>query len=483
MVDSTKNTVRNALKWSFAAEMAAKLMLPISNMVLARLLTPEMFGVVATITMITSFADIFTDAGFQKYIVQHEFTDDNEKYTSTNVAFWTNLILSVFIWGIIVVFRHPLAEIVGNKGLGNVIALSSVTIPMTAFTSLQMALFKRDLNFKKLFYARSIGVCVPIVINIPLAIILRDYKAILIGTVIKNFIDIIVLMWGSKWKPSFCYKFSLLKEMLSFSVWSLIESIIAWLTSYIGIFIVGTLFSQYHVGLYKTSMITVNQIISLVTAATNPVLFSTISRLQNDSEMFCKTFFKFQRMAAVIIVPMGVGIFLYRDLVTEIMLGKNWIEASEFLGLWGLVSSVMVVWAHYSIEIFRAKGKPKVSVIAYLLQLLVLLPALYFSAEIGFRAFYISRTMVRVAFIIITLMLCGIFTEVSPIKMVTNVLPHIVSSVAMALVALVLQQIGQSTLWQFLSIALCAVVYFAVLFCFPKIRKEIFETEFARKIL
>ena len=68
--------VSSASKWSLATQLLSKLMGPITNMFLARLLAPEAFGMVATITMITSFSDIFTDAGFQKYLVQQEFCCD-----------------------------------------------------------------------------------------------------------------------------------------------------------------------------------------------------------------------------------------------------------------------------------------------------------------------------------------------------------------------------------------------------------------------
>ena len=59
----------NATKWSSMAEVASKLISPIVNMVLARLLTPSAFGIVATVTMIITFAEIFQDAGFQKYLI------------------------------------------------------------------------------------------------------------------------------------------------------------------------------------------------------------------------------------------------------------------------------------------------------------------------------------------------------------------------------------------------------------------------------
>ena len=78
--NNLKNKVVNATKWSTITEIAAKLISPVTNMILARILAPEAFGVVATVTMIISFADMFTDSGFQKYLVQHEFKDENEKY-------------------------------------------------------------------------------------------------------------------------------------------------------------------------------------------------------------------------------------------------------------------------------------------------------------------------------------------------------------------------------------------------------------------
>ena len=62
-----------ATKWSTITEIAVRCVIPITNIILARVLTPEAFGVIATVTMITSFADIFTDAGFQKYLIQHDF--------------------------------------------------------------------------------------------------------------------------------------------------------------------------------------------------------------------------------------------------------------------------------------------------------------------------------------------------------------------------------------------------------------------------
>ena len=79
--------IASATKWSSITEIIAKVIVPLTNIILARILAPEAFGVIATITMIISFVDVFTDAGFQKYLVQREFINEEEKYTNANVAF------------------------------------------------------------------------------------------------------------------------------------------------------------------------------------------------------------------------------------------------------------------------------------------------------------------------------------------------------------------------------------------------------------
>ena len=126
--------VASSTKWTFITEVMAKLVNPISNMILARLLAPEAFGVLATVLMILSFADMLADAGFQKYIIQKEFKDDLEREQSTLVAIWSNIALGFVLWIGVFVFQDKLASLVGNPGLGNVLAMAGIAIPLTSIS-------------------------------------------------------------------------------------------------------------------------------------------------------------------------------------------------------------------------------------------------------------------------------------------------------------------------------------------------------------
>ena len=469
MANETLNSkVVSATKWSGITEIIAKLVAPITTMVLARLLTPDAFGVLVTAQMVISFAEIFTDAGFQKYIVQHEFCDDEDKYKSTTVAFWANLIMSLVIWAGISIFANPIATLVGCKGNGIVIAVSCICIPLAAFSSIQMALFRRDLDFKTLFWVRIIGILIPIVVTVPLAFATRSYWSLIIGMVALNCSNALILTIKSKWKPRWFFSVQRFKEMFSFTMWSMLEAISIWLTSYIDIFIVGTMLSQYYLGLYRTSMSTVAQATSIITAATTPVLFASLSRLQSNRTEFNAMFFKFQKIVGVLVIPIGVGIFLFSDLITEILLGDQWVEASSFIGMWGLTSAVTIVLAHYASEVYRSIGKPKLSVLAQWLHIIVLWPVILLFVNEGFNTLCIARSLVRLEFVVVQLVLLGIVVKMNVMKMVVNIIPSVLA--AMSMFVILLMPKADNVLIEILYIFICVCIYFAVIMLFPEER-------------
>ena len=459
--------VAKATKWSGITETCRRLIGPVSSMVLARLLTPEAFGVVTTMALVISFADLFTDAGFQKYLIQHEFKDETDLVQSTNVAFWSNFIMSMVFWGVIAIFSEPLATLVGSPGLGHVMIVASVAIPITAFSSIQMALYKRNLDFKTLFKVRIVGIVIPFIVTIPLAFLLRSYWALILGSITQKVINAILLTYYSKWKPSFFYSFEKLREMLSFTIWTLIESISIWLTNYVDVFIVGSMLSQYYLGLYKTSIVTVGHIIGIITATTTPILFSSLSRLQNDDDNFCRFFLKFQKNVGLFVIPLSIGIFLFSDLVTIVLLGDQWMEASGFIGLWGLTSGFVCLFCHYSSEVYRAKGRPLLSALSQWLHIIILWPALLWAVQHGFHTLYVTCSLVRVIAIFVSVFITWLLIRISLFSMIRNLLPAIIASFVMLIAGIFMLQLSQAILWKWIAVIVCIVVYFCIIWLFP----------------
>jgi len=463
-----KNKIGNAAKWSSVTEILTKLITPVTNMILARLLAPEAFGVVATVSMIISFVDMFTDAGFQKYLVQHEFANEKAKAESTNVAFLTNLAVSFFLWFVIIIFRDPLAVIVGNHGLGNVIAIACIQLPLTSFSSIQMALYKRDFNFKTLFIARMIYAFVPLFVTTPLALLGLNYWALIIGSICGQASNAIILTIKSKWKPSLFYSFSLLGEMFSFSMWTLLESISVWLTNWIDVFIIGNSFTDYHLGLYKNSLNMVNSLMAVITASIIPVLFSSLSRLQNNETAYKRMYYTAQRYTAYLVFPMGLGLFLFSDLGTDIMFGNKWVEASDIVGIMALLAVFKIVFSNFNGEVYRSKGKPKLSFLSQVIYLCFLVPACLISIRYGFWSFVYTRTLFRLLNVLIGFIFMKVFMNFSIKEMAMNVYKPAIGSLLMGVLAIALKNVSGSTMWSFLSIFICVIFYGGIMLVISK---------------
>ena len=463
MSSNFNSKVLHATKWSSITEIIAKLFSPISTIILARLLAPDAFGAIATITVVIAFAELFTDAGFQKYLVQYNFDTEENLILNTNVAFLTNLVLSFLLSGIIIVFRDWIAAELGNVNLGAAIGITSVCIPLGAISSIQMALFKRDFNFKTLFPVRLVSLVVPLLVTIPFAIVLKNYWALIVGTIALKLVNAIYLTLKSKWKPRLFYSFKLLKQMLSFTSWTLVEYVSIWLSSYAGILIVGRKLDDHYLGLYQTSITTVNQILTIASMSIIPVLFSTLSRLQSNETEFKKMFLFFQSAVSLIVIPLGVGIFAYREFVTLLLLGHQWHEANGFIGLLGLFYAFTIVYSHLCSEVYRAKGKPIISLLIQLVFLLFFIPSIAIAVNYGFKALYITHSVSNLVMIIGSSVLMFFFFRISLVNMLRGTAVKIIAAILMLFLALLLRQVSTSYYWNTVSIVACILFYFGVL--------------------
>ena len=474
-MNSLESKVVTATKWSALTEIASKLISPIAGMILARLLTPEAYGTVATTTIIISFAEMLTDAGFQRYLIQHDFDNDEDKYKCADTAFWLNLTLGVVAWLVIVLFRHPIAQLVGSPELGNAIAIACSIIPITAFSSIQAGFYKRDLNFKPLFKARMIVIAIPFCITIPLALWLRNYWALIAGSIAHKIVYAFVLTINSKWKPSLRFSFLKTKEMTSFWLWTSAGRIITYMTNYIDLFLISNKFDQHLLGIYRTSMQTSTHIIALISSIVVPVLLPTYSKTQNDFKKLRNIILNVQKHLGILLLPIGLGIFLYSDLITNILLGGQWHEAAPIIGIWGLMHAFTLLLSRNYTNAFIAIGKPKIPVIVQAIYAAILIPAIILSADISFNCVYITRSFMRIWHIALNMLFIFITIRLSIFKTLRNLIPEFIGCLVFFIISTLLSLISESPYWQLISIIICAITYFSIIFLFKKEKIIIYQ--------
>lgn len=467
------NAVAAAAKWSIIAQLASKLIAPITTMVLARLLTPSAFGIVATATMVTSLGEMISDAGFQKYIVQRKFVDSENRFQYANVAFWANLAVAVMLVILIWVFRSQIAAFVGNPGSGSVIAVASLSLPVASLTGVQTALYQRDLDFRTLFGSRVGSSFVVFATSIALAISGFGYWSMVVGNLSGSIFLAIWLTSHSVWRPSAWFSFCQLREMLSYGLWVLAESILVWLNTWAGTFVLGIMMDSWSVGLYKTSVSVSSSVVGIFTAALLPIVFSSLSRLQDDDAAFAKVFYRMQRYLGICLIPLALGVFVYRDLFTSVLLGGQWMETALFLGLWTLASCIVIVFGYMCSEAYRAKGKPHYCVLVQALYLPPFLLGLYISASMGYAFLSICLPCVRLLLVVINLSVMKLTLGLSPLRMLLTTRVTYVQSVVAMLPGFVVGFYIDSPLAMLCMASISVLLYFGLVFAYRGTRVDL----------
>ena len=456
-----------AAKWSLITEVLAKLITPITNIILAHILAPTAFGILATIMMVISFAEMLADAGFQKFLVQYEFENEEDKQRSVSVAFISNIVLASLLWFSIIIWRDDLASLVGNEGLGIPLAVMGGMLPLSAFSSIQMAMYRRSFNFKFLLSIRMITIITPLFVSIPMALLGFDYWSLIAGLLVAQLFTAIALcVRQKKFRPIY-FSYRVFRNMFSFSAWSLAEAFSIWLTAWVDTFIISHFLNAYYLGVYKMPTAIVTTVMAIATSSMAPVLFAALSRHQHNQEEFEKTFLTFQRYMALFLVPLGVGMFVYQDFIVQILLGPQWQLAGIVLGSWALSSSLVTAISYLISEAFRAKGMPNISFLAQMLHLIVLIPVIYICVQYDFTTFVYARSIVRVQMIAVLLILLSIYVDMNAWRVIRNIKSYIIASLIVGIGSYLLLHVYNSMIWTIFCICISLISYLVVLYMFP----------------
>lgn len=458
--------VARAAKWSVFSEILAKVISPITTITLARLLSQEVFGIVASLTAITSMADLLADAGFNAYIVQHQFESEKEKKATYNICFWTNIIIASTLFLIIILNRDFFSRLVGAEGYGNVLIVASFVIPLVSVSSIEMAIMKKELNFKSLGIIKIISKIIPFIITIPLALFGFDYWSLVIGSLAGELVGMLLCLYFGGFIPSFTYQTGFFRRIFSFSSWAYLESILEWLIANISVLVLATLYGMAALGVFKVAVNLVTQITSSVYALYANVYKSAIAKEQFEPERFKKMFLTFQKFASIFSLPLGVGVFLYRDLATRLLLGDGWNEASIIIGLYCLTCTMSISFGNFYSDAIRAKGFPKLLVIVDVVYLCLILALLGSAKLIEFGAFCVFFSLLKLVQPLLQVMLGRRICAVGVREVLKNSMPQIGGVMLMLLGYFVLELTTITNLCPIVSIAICTVIYLVTLYVF-----------------
>ncbi len=417
----------DSLKWSVLMEVISRVAHPIIFIVLARLLTPADFGVVATAMIAISFSQMFWDAGLSKALIQTRLAPEDVAH----VVFWTNVFLGLLIYLLLFLSAPAITLFFKSTASGPVLRVLGIQIVIASLSSVQQALFIRDLNFRGLFWIKLLTAFIPGMFSIPLALSGYGVWALVAGSLAGQALNLYLLWNKSRWRPQIRYDTALARSLFGFGFWAVLESFGAWLNVWGDNLIVGRFLGVHDLGVYRTGSMLVGVIFGLVLNPFVPMLYPTFCRLQDDLQALKKTFHGVTRVVIALVLPMGVGLSLVGSEIALLLFGEKWHGLGFVLCVFGLTYSISWLTS-INPEIYRAMGKPNVSTVVLYAHISYYLPCFYFASQYGLETFVITRLTVTIVSVPIQTYFCVRMLGVSPFYLWHEGKPFIISTTIMA---------------------------------------------------
>ncbi|MBA4375976.1 MAG: hypothetical protein C0401_07370 [Anaerolinea sp.] len=417
----------HSIKWSALIELLSYISQPVVQLILARLLLPEDFGLVGIAVIVINFSQIFWDAGLAKALIQ-----TNEPINkAANVVFWVNSVLGVVIYGLLFIGAPWIAEFYNSPASMPILRVMGIQAVLYSFISVQQALMMRGLSFRQLFWIRLGVAFIPALFSIPLALIGYRAWALVAGTLAGSSVNLVLFWVSSPWRPSMDFDWQLAGRLFRFGFWVIGESLIAWFMIYGDNLIVGKFLGVRDLGIYQLGWTVTGVIFGLALNPFLSVLYPTFSRLQGDIQAIRQTFVKVNRVIISISLPVGVGLFLIGGEM-ENLFGAMWAGLGFVISIIGLMKGGIAWLVGVNSEIYRAMGRPDVNAKLGFLFALFYLPAFLIGVQYGLRIFTVTRLVVALIALPIHIYMCARLLRVSRLYLWEQGRPMILATIVMA---------------------------------------------------
>ena len=338
--------------FKFAERVGAQGINFIISIILARILMPEEYGVVALVTVFITICDVFVTYGFGNSLIVNKESDQLDFST----CFFFGAALSLAVYGLIFLTAPALAAFYNNELLTPVIRVMGVRVILAALNSVQHAYVSKHLMFKKFFYATLIGTVISGVVAAIMAYAGYGVWALVEQYLGNVFLDTVCLWIIVGWRPSFMFSFQRLKKIYQYGWKILVTGLVDTGYQQFRSLVIGKKYSSADLAYYNKGLmfpIFTNQ---LIEPTVNTVLFPALSQ-SNESEAQMKDITrKVVRVATYLLAPVMVGLAVVAEPLVVVILTEKWLPCVIFLRI-GCIAYFVRPLMYVGESVIKASGR------------------------------------------------------------------------------------------------------------------------------
>lgn len=435
--------MKNALLWKLLERFGVQGIQFILQIILARILAPDLYGVLSLMIIFTTLANVFIQNGFNTALIQNKDVTE-EDYSS---VFWVTVLIATVLYTVLFLAAPAIAAFYEIPDLVVPFRVLCLMLFPGALNSIQLAKVSREMDFKKVFYSNIGGIVISGIAGIVVAYLGGGLWALVVQTLTNTFAACVVMCITVKWKLCFVCNFTRVKVLFSYGWKLLVSSLLDALYQDIRSLVIGKKYNADMLGYYNRGKQFPQFLINAINGAVQSVLLPAMSAEQDEKAKVKKLMRSSVTLSSYVIFPMMAGLAGVAEPLVEVLLTEKWLPCVPFMQIYCF--SLAFYPVHTSnLQAINAMGRSdiflKLEVIKKGVGIISLMIAL---------AWFDSPIAIALTGAVTTLISCFInaspnkkLIDYSYLEQMKDILPSFLISVAMCAVVLLVGQLAMNPL-------------------------------------
>ncbi len=350
--NSLKNKVIGGLAWKFAERFSNQLVSFVVSVLLARLLTPNEYGLIALMNVFILIANVLVVGGLNTSLIQKKNADDLDFST----VFYCTLILSIIVYALIFIMAPFMAKYYSMPELTLLMRIFSLSLFILSYHSIQNAYVSRHMMFKCNFYATFVGALISGIVGIIMAYAGYGVWALVVQCLLSNILNAVVLSVIVDWRPKLMFSWNRAKDLIGYGSKILGSSLVNTIYKEIRQLLIGLYYAPVDLALYNRGSQLPNIVTTNLDNSLRSVLFPAMANCNDDigkvKQMLRKSIMNTSYITYFVLTLMAVA----SEPLIRVLLTDKWIGCVPYMQIL-CVSYMLMTVSITNIQALKAIGK------------------------------------------------------------------------------------------------------------------------------
>ena len=402
------------------------------SIVLARLLSPSDYGVIAMLWVFIAVADQFINSGFANALVRKASCDSSDYST----AFWFNMTVSLICYGFLFVCAPAIARFYQMDILSPVIRVYGLTLPLGALTLVQSAIMRRNLQAER---SAVIMLCCTIISGATgIWLALRGYGVwALVYQQIANSVIATILLWSTgKWVPKMQFSRQSMRYLWGFGSKMLVTGIISSLYANIYSIVIGKKYDSTSLGIFNRGQKFARIFPDIAESVLVKNSLPLMSQVQDNTDRMIHVYREFIKLAYFITIPGVVIIGMLAEPIVHVVLTDKWVDSIPYIRLFSL-TAIFFPFSSINLNLLQAYGRSDYTLKAEIIKKSIGLAAVFLLLPYGTWILAVGCCCIDILATSVNLVFATKLSHLRFGTQIRDMLPYICSGLLMGIVIFV----------------------------------------------